>query len=126
MTIPHYRTPLVLAAFGLVLFVVGLSAAVSTGWKAAGLCLLAAPAAAAQGFTAPNVVLVITDDQGYGDLGVHGNPRISTPNLDRLARESVGFRSFYVSPVCSPTRASLITGRYNYARASSTRISAAR
>jgi arylsulfatase A-like enzyme len=62
----------------------------------------------------PNVVLIITDDQGYGDLGFHGNPKISTPNLDRLARQSVQFQSFYVSPVCAPTRASLMTGRYNY------------
>ncbi len=62
----------------------------------------------------PNVLLIITDDQGYGDLGVHGNPKIHTPNLDRLARDSVQFQSFYVSPVCSPTRASLMTGRYNY------------
>jgi len=64
--------------------------------------------------THPNILLIITDDQGYGDLGVHGNPKLRTPNLDRLARESVVFQSFYVSPVCSPTRASLLTGRYNY------------
>ena len=62
----------------------------------------------------PNVLLVVTDDQGYGDLGFHGNPQIRTPRLDALARESARFRSFYVSPVCSPTRASLMTGRYNY------------
>jgi len=62
----------------------------------------------------PNVLLIMTDDQGYGDLGIHGNPRIRTPNLDRLADQSVRLRSFYVSPVCSPTRASLLTGRYNY------------
>ena len=62
----------------------------------------------------PNVILIIADDQGYGDLRVHGNPKLDTPNLDRLAREGVQFRSFYVSPVCSPTRASLLTGRYNY------------
>lgn len=62
----------------------------------------------------PNVVLIITDDQGYGDLGFHGNPRIKTPRLDALARDSVRFRTFYVSPVCSPTRSSLMTGRYNY------------
>ena len=62
----------------------------------------------------PNVVLIITDDQGYGDLGVHGNPKIHTPNLDRLAGESVQLDRFYVSPVCSPTRSSLLTGRYNY------------
>ncbi len=56
----------------------------------------------------------MTDDQGYGDLGFHGNPQVKTPRLDALARESVRFRSFYVSPVCSPTRASLMTGRYAY------------
>ena len=64
--------------------------------------------------TRPNILLIITDDQGYGDLGVHGNPKLRTPNLDRLASESVVFQSFYVSPVCSPTRSSLLTGRYNY------------
>ncbi len=62
----------------------------------------------------PNVILIITDDQGYGDLGCKGNPYISTPNLDALARESVDFTNFYVSPLCSPSRASLLTGRYNY------------
>jgi arylsulfatase A-like enzyme len=62
----------------------------------------------------PNVLIVITDDQGYGDLGFHGNPKIRTPNLDRFARQSVRMKHFYVSPVCSPTRASLLTGRYNY------------
>ena len=62
----------------------------------------------------PNVVLIMTDDQGYGDLGVHGNPLIRTPNLDRLAGESVRMQQFYVCPVCSPTRSSLLTGRYNY------------
>ncbi|MFH1268166.1 MAG: arylsulfatase, partial [Planctomycetota bacterium] len=62
----------------------------------------------------PNVILVLTDDQGYGDLGVHGNPVIRTPNLDRFAGESVEVESFYVCPVCAPTRASLMTGRYNY------------
>lgn len=62
----------------------------------------------------PNVVLIITEDQGYGDLGAHGNPKLQTPNLDRLAGAAVHFRSFYVSPVCSPTRSSVMTGRYNY------------
>jgi len=62
----------------------------------------------------PNIVLIMTDDQGYGDLGIHGNPKIRTPNIDRLAGESVRVENFYVSPVCSPTRASLLTGRYNY------------
>ena len=62
----------------------------------------------------PNVILIMTDDQSYGDLGIHGNPLIRTPNLDRLAKESVRLRQFYVCPVCSPTRSSLLTGRYNY------------
>ncbi len=54
----------------------------------------------------------MTDDQGYGDLGFHGNEVIRTPNLDALARNSARFRQFYVSPVCAPTRASLLTGRF--------------
>jgi len=59
----------------------------------------------------PNVVLVLTDDQGYGDLGCHGNPVIRTPNLDRLYGESVRLTDFHVAPTCSPTRAGLMTGR---------------
>jgi arylsulfatase A-like enzyme len=62
----------------------------------------------------PNVILVLTDDQGYGDLGCHGNDLISTPVMDRFARESVEFTRFYVNPVCAPTRASLMTGRYHH------------
>jgi arylsulfatase A-like enzyme len=71
------------------------------------------PADAAQA-KRPNVVVIITDDQGHGDLGIHGNPKIRTPNLDRLGRESVRIDRFYVMPVCAPTRACLLTGRYNY------------
>jgi arylsulfatase A-like enzyme len=62
----------------------------------------------------PNVLLILTDDQGYGDLGCHGNPHLKTPNLDRLAREGAEFTQFHASPVCTPTRSSLMTGRYNY------------
>ncbi len=62
----------------------------------------------------PNIVLIMTDDQGYGDFGATGNPVIHTPHLDALARGSATMSRFYVSPVCSPTRASLMTGRYNY------------
>jgi arylsulfatase/arylsulfatase A len=62
----------------------------------------------------PNVVLVVTDDQGYGDLGAHGNPVVRTPNLDAMAKRGAVLTNFYVSPVCTPTRASLMTGRYNY------------
>jgi arylsulfatase A-like enzyme len=62
----------------------------------------------------PNIVVIITDDQGYGDLGIHGNPKINTPHLDEFSKQSVRLKNFYVSPVCAPTRASLLTGRYNY------------
>jgi arylsulfatase A-like enzyme len=74
--------------------------------------MLTGPAAFAAG--PPNVLLVITDDQGFGDLGVHGNPVIRTPNLDAFAKQSAWLKNFYVSPVCSPTRSSLLTGLYNY------------
>lgn len=68
----------------------------------------------ADSVTRPNVVLVMTDDQGWGDFGFHGNEKIKTPRLDALSRQSIELTQFYVSPVCSPTRASLLTGRYNY------------
>lgn len=61
----------------------------------------------------PNVILIMTDDQGYGDLGYHGNPHVKTPEIDELAKESVRLNNFRVSPVCAPTRASLMTGRYS-------------
>ena len=60
----------------------------------------------------PNVILIITDDQGYGDLGCHGNPVIQTPNMDKLYTESMRLTNFHVGPTCAPTRASLMTGRY--------------
>lgn len=60
----------------------------------------------------PNIILIITDDQGYGDFGFYGNPHIQTPFLDSLARMSTRFSQFYVCPVCAPTRAGLMTGRY--------------
>ncbi len=60
----------------------------------------------------PNVILILTDDLGWWDLGVHGNQAIETPVLDRLASESVRFSQFYATPVCTPTRAGLMTGRY--------------
>ena len=62
----------------------------------------------------PNIILIITDDQGYGDLGVTGNPVIETPHMDALAKQSASLKTFYVMPVCSPTRAGLMTGRYHY------------
>lgn len=62
----------------------------------------------------PNVILILTDDQGHGDVGFDHNPKIRTPNMDRLAHEGVHCTRFHVNPVCSPTRASLMTGRYYY------------
>lgn len=61
----------------------------------------------------PNIILLITDDQGYGDLGIHDNPIIQTPTLDSLGLNSIRLTNFYVSPVCAPTRSSLMTGRYS-------------
>jgi arylsulfatase A-like enzyme len=60
----------------------------------------------------PNVILVLTDDQGYGDLACLGNPILHTPNIDRLHGQSVRLTDFHVSPTCAPTRAALMTGRY--------------
>ena len=62
----------------------------------------------------PNVILMISDDQGYGDFGATGNQVFATPNIDAMAARSTSLSTFYVSPVCSPTRACLMTGRYNY------------
>jgi arylsulfatase A-like enzyme len=71
--------------------------------------LAASPATAAD---RPNIVLVMADDLGYGDVGWHGGP-YKTPHLDKLARSSVRLEAHYSLPVCSPTRASLLTGRFN-------------
>lgn len=60
----------------------------------------------------PNIVFILADDMGYADAGFNGGKDIQTPHLDRLAKEGAILRSFYVQPVCSPTRASLMTGRY--------------
>jgi arylsulfatase A-like enzyme len=62
----------------------------------------------------PNVILIMTDDQGSGDFGIAGNTVIETPHIDAMARRGASMTTFYVSPVCSPTRACLMTGRYNY------------
>jgi len=59
----------------------------------------------------PNIILILTDDQGYGDVGCHGHPYLKTPNIDRLYAESSRLTDFHVSPTCSPTRAALMTGR---------------
>jgi arylsulfatase A-like enzyme len=92
-------TPLSLTTYAQRIAIIGLLAVVSVAQSAP---------------PRPNIVVIITDDQGYGDLGIHGNPVLETPYLDALSRAGVSMQNFYVSTVCSPTRASLMTGRYNY------------
>uniref|UniRef100_Q01N83 Sulfatase n=1 Tax=Solibacter usitatus (strain Ellin6076) TaxID=234267 RepID=Q01N83_SOLUE len=78
--------------------------------KSAGAAAMAAALRGQQ--RQPNIVVILADDLGYGDLGCYGSP-IATPNIDRLAEEGARFTSFYsASPVCSPSRAALMTGRY--------------
>ena len=79
------------------------------------LIALVALAAATQTFAArqPNVVIFLTDDQGWGDLSIHGNKNLATPNVDSLARDGATFENFYVCAVCAPTRAEFLTGRYH-------------
>ncbi|MCC6418711.1 MAG: arylsulfatase [Gemmataceae bacterium] len=82
------------------------------GWFAAMLALLAPSAVAArQPAKRPNIILILSDDQGYGDFSCHGNPVLKTPNLDRLHRQSLRLTDFHVAPMCTPTRGQLLTGR---------------
>ena len=62
----------------------------------------------------PNILFILTDDQGYGDFSAHGNPILKTPHLDALHAQSVRFTDFHVSPTCSPTRSALFTGRHEF------------
>ena len=62
----------------------------------------------------PNIILILTDDQGYGDISAHGNPILKTPHLDRMRAESVSFDNFLVSPTCAPTRSAIHTGRHEF------------
>src|SRR5579883_2116304 len=79
-----------------------------------GLWLLALGGGAAVAADKPNIIFLLTDDQGYGDLSCHGNPILKTPNLDRLHDEGVRFTDFHVSPTCAPTRSALMTGRHEF------------
>ncbi len=74
------------------------------------ISLCVSPDGSAKSAKAPNVILIMTDDQGYGDLSCHGNPILKTPNLDRLHRESIRLTDFHVAPMCTPTRGQLMTG----------------
>ena len=62
----------------------------------------------------PNIILIMTDDQGMGDLSCMGNPILQTPNLDRLYRHSTRFTDFHVSPTCAPTRSAIFSGRHEF------------
>jgi arylsulfatase len=74
----------------------------------------ASMAARSEAAERPNIVFVLTDDQGYGDLACHGNPVVKTPNLDHLHSQSVRLTDYHVSPTCAPTRCSLLTGRHEF------------
>ncbi len=78
-------------------------------WLAGATCR----AAWAQQGRPPNVIVFLSDDQGWGDLSVHGNTNLQTPHIDSLAEDGALFDRFYVCPVCSPTRAEFLTGRYH-------------
>lgn len=81
---------------------------------ATSVCILAALLASQlQAADKPNVLVILADDQGWGDLSVHGNKNLSTPNIDSLARDGAIFDRFFVCAVCSPTRAEFLTGRYH-------------
>lgn len=78
---------------------------------ALGTAILAIAGTARAAAAPPNVIIVLTDDQGYGDLSSHGNPVLETPEMDRLRDQSVRFTDFHVSPMCTPTRSQLMSGR---------------
>ena len=91
-----------------------------TTWRFVGCALLIIAAWSGSGRpcfadepSRPNVLLIITDDQGYGDIAFHGNTMIQTPSLDALARQSVRLTNFHVDPTCAETRAALMTGKYS-------------
>src|SRR5438477_11731257 len=77
------------------------------------LLLVAIISAASAAEKKPNIVIILADDQGWGDLSVNGNTNLSTPNIDSIAAAGALFDRFFVCPVCSPTRAEFLTGRYH-------------
>ena len=80
-------------------------------WGVFILGVLSSLALSAQASDRPNVVVIVADDLGWADVGFHGNQIIDTPSLDRIAAEGAQLNRFYTTPICSPTRAALMTGR---------------
>ena len=76
--------------------------------------MLAAAPCVTEAAAKPNIIFILSDDQGYGDLSCNGNPVLKTPNIDRLHDEGVRFTDFHVSPTCAPTRSVLLTGRHEF------------
>jgi arylsulfatase A-like enzyme len=86
----------------------------SNGWKKTALLFFPMICFSEIAEKQPNILFILTDDQGYGDLARHGHPLLKTPNLDRLYDQSVRFDNFYVSASCAPTRAGLMTGMHEF------------
>ena len=93
--------------------------AVGSVW---GASLLARDASARGEKRPPNVLIILADDQGWGDLSVHGNTNLRTPHIDSLAREGALLERFFVCPVCAPTRAEFLTGPLSFARRRARRL----
>ena len=91
-----------------------MTAAMQNAMLAILMALLVLPSLPAEESRPPNIILILTDDQGYGDLSCHGNPVLKTPHIDRLHSESVRLTNFHVSPTCAPTRCALLTGRHEF------------
>jgi arylsulfatase len=77
-------------------------------------CSACAAAGVSLAGSRPNIIFILTDDQGFGDISAHGNPILKTPNMDRLRAEGARFTDFHVSPTCAPTRSALLTGRHEF------------
>src|SRR3954454_7269608 len=75
-------------------------------------CFLAFKTTGAPAEQKPNIIFILADDLGYGDIGPFGSTKNRTPNLDRMAKEGMKLTSFYAAPVCSPSRAQILTGSY--------------
>lgn len=88
-------------------------ASAALGLATFGISASATGTAAVAADAPPNIVVILTDDQGWGDLSLQGNTNLSTPHIDSLAKQGAQFERFFVCPVCSPTRAEFLTGRYH-------------